>query len=152
MTHFPDLSPLYYHSGPLDSDEWNCPLLAIGWLDSEFTFQTGGTPKGLAAHIESLRNASWDSFPQYVFRGLHGCTLCNDGTYLSESCVKLFIPGDHKVYVAPGRIDHYIDHHNYQPPEEFLQTLVMCPDPKSPEYWAALKSSNGDDAIPLLMD
>jgi hypothetical protein len=37
----------------------------------------------------------------------------------------LFVPGSHQVYVAPSMIAHYIDSHEYQPPLEFQEALML---------------------------
>jgi hypothetical protein len=39
----------------------------------------------------------------------------------------LFIPGENCVYVASSMILHYIDVHDYEPPEVFWEAVMNAP-------------------------
>jgi hypothetical protein len=77
--------------------------------------------------------------------GLHNCSFCaaNDphSSELPASSSNLFIPGNSVVFVAPGRIDHYIEAHSYLPPKQFITAVLPCPDLHSDEYREALRVS-----------
>jgi hypothetical protein len=51
----------------------------------------------------------------------------------------IHVPAGDVEYNAPSLILHYIQHHGYQPPECFQTAVLECPEPGSPEYFAALK-------------
>ena len=153
MTYFKDLQPIRYHEGPHDADNWNRPLLAIGWLERSHEFTQGSCPNGVLLKISELRKPFRDAFPAYYFRGHHECTLCETpGNHLSDSHINLFIPGDNVIFDVPGRIDHYIESHQYLPPSEFIEALLSCPDPNTEAYALALYKSNGDHRPPLFTE
>jgi hypothetical protein len=51
----------------------------------------------------------------------------------------IFVPGDDVVYCAPSLILHYIRRHRYGPPLRFVEAVLNCPEPRSKEYYAAIK-------------
>jgi len=156
MAHFTDLSPCQYHSGPFDYLNWSCPLVAVGWLEHPNAFNSGEVPTHFASKLRALAEQAGEAFPEIQFRGLHDCSLCAfkvDGTSsLSGSHINLFIPGHHQVFVAPGRIDHYIEVHSYQPPFEFIDSVLSCPMPGSSEYRRRMTSANDGSESPLFLD
>jgi hypothetical protein len=131
------------------ADDWLCRLIAVGWLEYGKPYDTGDVNRNVIAKVRDLR----PEFAQVVplFRGLHSCSICEragDGRALLEgSHVNLFIPHQGFVFVAPGRVDHYIEAHRYLPPESFMASLLKCPSPLSVEYREAMRAANrGDDA------
>ena len=127
-----------------------CPLLAIGWLEDGYHFIAGVVAASHIDRIEKLRIGTRAAFPGQAFRGLHECTLCpaESDQILKGSDINLLIPGERCVYATPGRIDHYIERHGYQPPLEFLEALGSCPDPQSTEYKHKLMLANQGLPIP----
>jgi hypothetical protein len=51
------------------------------------------------------------------------------------------VPGSGVTYVAPEGIIHYVERHDYRPPDEFCAALLASPAVDSPEYFAALKAT-----------
>lgn len=147
MTFFPDLS----HCSYFPDLTWNRPFLAVGWLDAPHPYPKGrGITPATRERIAFLREASLPLMP--LFRGLHDCGLCEatgSSGILPGSNINLFIPGEGCIYCAPGRIDHHIEVHLYEPPEEFMRHLMTCPPPGTPEYLEALTDSNGGVAPPF---
>ena len=45
------------------------------------------------------------------------------------------------IYVAPELIAHYIDAHEYRPPDEFVESVLKCPRMSTKEYFKALRRS-----------
>jgi len=157
-TYFRDLDRCTY-SGPVCSDAgWSCPLRAVGWLDApHFLFRRGRFPKPLLEKLIQLRTRC--STLHGGFRGQHSCTLCLRNLRrfwmpdkLGDSQFNLFVPGRGEVFIAPGRIDHYIETHHYRPPAVFLDALEACPDPWSFGYYAALRDANDGVEPPLFRD
>jgi hypothetical protein len=60
------------------------------------------------------------------------------------------VPGNQVVFVAPGRVDHYISKHRYLPPAEFIAAVWACPNPCSPEYRKVLRAANADVEPPAM--
>ena len=81
-----------------------------------------------------------------AFGGFHECDLCR---FKSEACgtVNLFIPGNGVIYVCPELIVHYINAHEYVPPDEFCRAVDDCPPIGSDEYFDALRSCGGGSML-----
>ena len=149
MAYFKDFTPCTY----FDADDWLCRLMAIGWIEHGQPFPRGAVAGGVLERIAVLREEFGKAFPGQMFRGLHNCTLCvangNGYSPLDRSHINLFIPHRGFVFVAPGRVDHAIHAHGYQPPESFLQALMDCPSPLSDAFREAIRASNRGDDAPL---
>ena len=154
--HFEDLTPIRYHSGPCDAQEWLSPLLAVGWLEHPHPCSTGPSDGDILELLDRWVNSSWDYYSSYAFRGLHECSLCmatgrpSPGLLEIRSHLNLWIPGSSAIYLAPAMITHYIRDHGYRPPSEFVEAVLSCPEYGTPEYCSALRSANGDQQPPLL--
>lgn len=53
----------------------------------------------------------------------------------------LFLPGAGFLYIAPSLILHYIDAHQYAPPDEFIKAVLDCPPTRSQEYQKAIQAN-----------
>jgi hypothetical protein len=150
MTHFQDLDAVHYAGGPHDADNWNCPLLAIGWLERGKPFSTGTSSAAWIDKLLTLRNSFGEAFEAYSFRGWHECSICEtaSGT-LEESHVNLFIPGRGVIFLATGRVDHYMTAHGYAAPQAFIDAVMECPDPTTAAYAQVLFELNGGKRPPL---
>ena len=149
MTYFRDLDLVHYHYGPHSADYWQCPLLAIGWHEEE-PISTGHCPIHVVERLVELRHQFAEAFPEYSFRGLHACSLCGgDESTLRNSHINLFVPGGDVMYLATGRVDHYIAVHGYAPPSEFIDAVMDCPDPRSAQYAVAVLRINRGERPPL---
>lgn len=128
MAYFEDLSPYAY--GRAEPDQF---ILNIGWLSYENTYQTGTVDK---KKLDKLRILV--SEPINLSRGLYECEFCPpsiyekvDGHFVGKktrSCPsgngEIRVKGKNGIiYVAPTLITHYIEEHNYLPPEEFLNAI-----------------------------
>lgn len=49
------------------------------------------------------------------------------------------MPADGFLYVAPELILHYIERHQYLPPDDFCRAVLACPPCSSPAYLSAVK-------------
>lgn len=151
--YYDDLALCDYHAGPHHAREWHSPLRAIGWLEHPHPFPTGSIAPEFLETWQRLMAASWEHYPRYAFRGLHDCTLCaapdRELSMAVHSHENLWIPGNGVIYLAPGMITHYVRDHGYQPPAEFIEAVLRCPDYGSPAYCAALQAANGGHATPL---
>jgi hypothetical protein len=67
------------------------------------------------------------------------------GPHTSEFCKEfrasgnLGIPADGVLFVAPEMVAHYVEKHEYLPPPEFIQAVLMTPAPGTVEYAEAVR-------------
>ena len=119
MTWYRDLAPCpYFHLG-------KTKLKAVGWLARGHRFPTGQLDPEVREHLDGIIRIS----PVVVvYRGLHSCDFCPDrDPGFPGSFANYFIPGIDVVYAVPAMIRHYIDAHQYLPPEEFCEAVINCP-------------------------
>lgn len=149
MAYYQDFTPCTY----FDTDAWLCRLMAIGWIEHGRPFPRGPVDSRVAERIATLRREFGQAFPAIAFRGLHHCSLCEASgkglSPLEQSRFNLFVPHRGFVFVAPGRVDHAILAHGYQPPESFLQSLMDCPSPLSESFRQAIRAANRGEDAPL---
>ena len=139
MSHYTDLTPCDYF-GPVDGK-----LLAIGWLDVEHPFSKGAVTRELFTLLARLGTNAWQPF---LTAGRHPCGFCSfsggptsidlDDISVSMGITNIFIPADECTYVAPSLILHYIDAHEYAPPEVFQQAIRACPPMRTTSYLKAI--------------
>ena len=138
--YFADLSPYGYF--PRANAEDQPPVLNVGWLDAEHTYQTGDVPD---VFLERL----WEYCRIRVeaTRGLHECELCPkpepgwqvtraaETLWLGSAEIRVFAEG--AVFAAPNLVYHYVVDHHYLPPDEFVRAVLEGkPRPGSAEYAA----------------
>jgi hypothetical protein len=143
MTYYKDFTPCTY----VDANDWLCRLMAIGWIERGKRFPKGHSASLSVERIHLLREEFGRAFPSISFRGLHDCSLCM--ARLDQSHINLYIPHRGFVFVTPARVDHYIQEHQYLPPESFIEALLNCPSPLSEDYRIAIRASNRGIDAPL---
>ncbi len=149
MAYYKDLTVCRY----FPAESWLCRLISVGWIEFGKPYSKGRVSAEILNKLEVLRREFLMVFPEHKFRGLHQCTICEYECGCSEvldcSHVNLFLPFEGFVFVAPGRIDHYIEKHNYLPPESFLESVLKCPSPSSVEFRELIKVANRGYDAPL---
>jgi hypothetical protein len=142
MAYYKDFTVCGYFSG----GDWLCRLIAVGWVEQGRSFETGHVVAEVTEKLQVLREEFEQTFRRILFRGLHNCSICKvsspDRALLDRSHVNLFIPYRGFVFVAPGRIDHYIETHGYRPPESFMDAVLACPPPSGADYRELLTTAN----------
>src|SRR5215470_9027584 len=116
MTYIPDLSPYNYRAFPREPK-----LLAVGWLDSTIPY-----PKGSVAKSSISKLIRCAAQPVNLTRGFHVCQFCNTARSKGEIRV---VGANGIVYAAPVLISHYIEKHEYKPPDQFLEALETMAEP-----------------------
>ncbi len=122
MTYYEDLTPYSY-------SETEEKYLNVGWLSPEHAYVQGDPSDNL---IESLKELARS--PCNVFRGIHFCELCpsfdaaqeyvhRDGLFLGSGEIRIHSSRGVN-YAAPVMIVHYIEVHQYLPPEEFVRAAL----------------------------
>ena len=145
MTWYADLGPIDYFHVPEPS-----PLRAVGWLDGDHPFHTGPTT---GDDFERLCELLVEPWAPWAFAGAHPCELCAHtggpgslqfrGHHVQLGAQNVFVPAGSLLYVAPSLIVHYIDAHQYRPPEEFMAAVRACPPMRSMDYKRALLDAGG---------
>ncbi len=96
--------------------------LNVGWLaDQAFPdYPRGEVPEEFTARLRALVQE-----PMNLCRGAHVC-WCGVGQGRNEYFNgEIRVQGENgKVYAAPVGIAHYVEVHNYQPPQEFVDAVL----------------------------
>ena len=132
--YIPDLTPAEYSNDHLD----------VGWLEKGYDFTVGGVPDGFLDKIfeYSLR-------PAIASRGSHPCDFCEVQTFsmtvmhgkikknLGSNVIQV-VGKNGIVYMAPDLIYHYVEAHNYRPPQEFIDAVMESDPPRDKSRWERL--------------
>jgi hypothetical protein len=128
---------------PAIDDTFN--LRAVGWLERGHDYARGEVSDELMAALIHLLADPWQPF---VYAGVHRCSFCRftggpgsvgfGSVTASVGNTNLFVPGKDVVYVPP-LIAHYMDAHDYAPPEQFQQAVLACPAMRSLTYLKAIR-------------
>ena len=146
--YFRDLELCTYGRGAKSPEAWNVPLLAIGWLDSDFEFETGQVDCDIIDRVKPFQRETRDAFPMYTYRGLHECSLCRSGWAargIDGSHITFFIPGRECVYMFSGGLWHYLEMHSCVPPEEFIVAVTSSPTPSTDDCHSSMIAANRGD-------
>jgi hypothetical protein len=125
---------------------------AIGWLEEGREFKRGKTDPRFVHKLVLLLG---EPNPLEHSADPHFCTLCAFSRGPSEFHLfqspgmpsvpmgnrNLFLPGSGFLYIAPSLILHYIDAHQYAPPEDFVKAVLECPPTRSKEYQEAVQAN-----------
>jgi hypothetical protein len=147
MSWFDDLSPCDYFGS---THAARCK--AVGWLEDGRDFRRG---KADPRFVHKLVLLFGEPNPLERLTDPHYCSLCAFSRGPSEFHLfqspgmpsvpmgnrNLFVPGDGFLYIAPSLVLHYIDAHQYLPPEEFIKAVLECPPIRSQEYQKAVHSN-----------
>ena len=137
MTHYADLQPCGYFCV-----DFAFGLQAIGWLDKDYPYYRGPVSPDFVSALKALLVDPWQPF---VFGGFHRCQFCRisggpstfpgiAGAEILLGGNNLFVPGDGFLYVAPSTIIHYMDAHEYSPPNHFQDAVLTCPEMRTMQY------------------
>ncbi|GAA4448432.1 hypothetical protein [Novipirellula rosea] len=136
MAHYADLAPCDYFTSDHDGK-----LVAVGWLARGHEFSRGDVDSDLVTRIHQLLVNPWQPC---VAMGPHPCDFCRvsggpgqitmDTISATLGVSNLFVPADNRLFVAPSLILHYIDAHDYSPPQDFCDAVMACPEMRSIDY------------------
>ena len=111
--------------------------VAVGWLHPEHPFSRAEVPPAFLAKLKGcaeLWGESIDALNWGAAGGYHTCEFCGkawgSGTF--------GVPAGGRLFYVPEMIAHYVEHHEYAPPAEFVAAVMACPLPGTPEYAAAV--------------
>jgi hypothetical protein len=140
-----DLEP--YYGCPADAALGLDPL-GVGWLQRGQAYPTGLVSEPFLA---ALLPFCYDDYVVCAVSVARRCPLCNevpppierDGHNAHPGTGEIRVLGETEIYAAPDLILHYISTHNYQPPEEFVQAVLLGPPAGAPEHRALVRTLNG---------
>ena len=108
---YDDLSPYRYSAQPTGLPG----VFNVGWLSSRVPISQGDVAAAVKQKLARLSDP-----PVILYRGSHLCDFCQQFYGNGE----IWIPGDDgRVYASPSMLVHYIEKHNYLPPESFIEAL-----------------------------
>jgi hypothetical protein len=110
---------------------------AVGWLSADHPYRRGAVPAEFVARLQAfvgLANRSADALYFPAFGGFHTCELCED----VHDSRNFGVPAGAVLYVAPGMVAHYVEHHGYCPPDEFIAAILASPLPGTEAYRSAV--------------
>lgn len=145
MAFYEDLAPCDYF-GP----EFAAGLRAVGWLEEGKPWRRGKVEARLVHKLALLLSEPWEHERP---ADPHACSLCpfTGGPVefrLARSAGmpavplgnrNLYVPGAGVLYVVPSLVLHYMDAHEYAPPEAFTEALWACPPVRSKDYGEAVR-------------
>lgn len=126
MTVYRDLTKYSHMVEPYEFDN----VLNVGWIDPRGSFPIGVVSAPIK---EALLNIAFGRFAAKPVvepnRAPPVCPACGgavrierEGRILTDS--ELWIPAEGKTYASPILVIHYIEAHNYLPPQEFLDAIA----------------------------
>jgi len=129
-------------------------LIAVGWLAQGEPYSRGPISKEFVDALLSLLGDPWQPF--YLL-GWHCCEFCRISggpatlrlrkpddlvkradLSVSLGTLNLFVPHEGNIFVSPSLIAHYVDAHEYAPPEIYQTAVLRCPPMRSIEYLKAI--------------
>ncbi len=134
MTHYADLAECtYFPRGAFEGTR----LVAVGWLDRKMPFATGDLDPAFADRLDD-----WNRKQRFgIFLGSHDCNLVGCSAPRPRDTGEILVPhrDPDTLYVMPTLAIHYVRHHRYRPPQEFVDAVLATPDEKIPQIVLALK-------------
>lgn len=104
--YFKDLQKVERHFGVI--------MVKVGWLDKGQPYTKGVAPKEF---VEKMKN-----IPLTIHtKGWHDCPFCGRAKSYSQYVIKI---SGKTYYDIPEMIVHYMEEHDYLPPQEFIDSVM----------------------------
>jgi hypothetical protein len=106
---------------------------AVGWLAGSMPYVQGQVSAECIARIEQyarLWEASTRALKWAATCGPHTCEFC--GQFHAGG--NFGVPSNGLLYVCPDMIAHYVRVHEYLPPQEFIDAVLVAPLPGTEDY------------------
>lgn len=117
MTYFADLTPYAYFPAHAAGE------INVGWLDTSYPFPTGVTSPDFRVHLTRLCATQM----AMLTRGFHCCPFCPERVANGSAEIRVVGPSG-TIYAAPQLIGHYVEVHDYLPPEDFISGVMNTPE------------------------
>lgn len=119
-----------------DMEDLRGNWIAVGWLHPDHEYPRGPVPADFLPKLREIVGRWGESASALgcgYRMGLHTCEFCErfhrGGTF--------GVPYGDRLFYVPEMIVHYIEQHGYSPPSDFIEAVLACPLPGTPEYEAA---------------
>ena len=106
---------MYFKDLEIVNDHFDIKLIKIGWLDENHVFNIGTCPLKFLKKLKKIE-------PRLKSFGWHNCPFCDKNK--GSNRIILQVEDTHKYYDVPDMIVHYIEEHNYLPPQEFIDFIL----------------------------
>jgi hypothetical protein len=106
---------------------------AVGWLHPGHPYTRGKVAAEFLARLKEFirrQSLSGNHFCFPGFGGYYTCEFCGNAGGIGN----LGLPRDDILFVFPEMIVHYIEAHEYKPPDEFITALMRSPFPDTEEF------------------
>lgn len=105
------------------------PILHVGWLGTWRPHPRGATPAAFLERLSQLCAA-----PSLRYRGIFWCRqgLCTLRRQSACGAGEIVVVGKAHVFLAPSLVAHYVQHHDYRPPEAFIDAVLSASGPRRP--------------------
>jgi len=113
------------------------PTIAIGWLENGKPYSIGKTPKEA---VETIYKFNKTDGMYYRFLGYHECDFC-DFVNIELGATTILIAYQDKVYACPALIIHYMEKHQYLPPDEFIEAVLNYDHQFAMEYFKKIREN-----------
>ncbi|MFV5991379.1 hypothetical protein ACNPQM_02655 [Streptomyces sp. NPDC056231] len=129
MTYYADLTPYtYFAHNPQGGSAglWRgVSVVNVGWLARGRRYPKGVAPAGL---VETLKHMRRTHRAQQT-RGLHSCPWCAYRLFgaradCPQGSAEIRVMGREIAYAAPELISHYVEGHDYLPPDNFVEAVL----------------------------
>jgi hypothetical protein len=131
MTYFPDM-------GTATMIDVGNHIRAVGWLHADRPFSQGPPPPDFVTRLREFAQLWWPSTEALgwgLFMGGHRCEFCHN----FGAGGNFGVPDGDLLFAAPEMIAHYVEHHQYCPPNPFIVAVLNSPLPDTPEYRKAVE-------------
>jgi hypothetical protein len=111
--------------------------VAVGWLQPDHPFPRATLPTEFVSRIQDFARrwgSSVAALGWCVAGGIHTCEFCDK----ARASGTFGVPAGNRIFYVPEMIAHYVEHHQYAPPAEFVTAVMDCPLPDTPEYRLAV--------------
>jgi len=90
--------------------------IKVAWLDDGQPYDKGEVPSDFLDKLKKIE-------PRIYTKGWHTCPFCRGETSSTQFMIP--VEGEDKTfYDVPEMIIHYIEVHNYLPPQEFIDAVM----------------------------
>jgi hypothetical protein len=116
-----------------DMKETEPRWFAVGWLHPDHPFPSRALPPEVVERISEFSQLwfeSVDALGLPITMGYHTCEFCG----VAEGSGMFAVPAHDRIFHCPEMIAHYVEHHQYGPPEAFIKAIMKCPLPGTPAY------------------
>jgi hypothetical protein len=98
-------------------------LYMWGWLGDSVPTKSWRDPVERKRFLDRLKSLS----SQCHYMGSHHCEMCEEDRkdyWANTFCGSTYVKHKGIVYSAPYRVEHYIEKHDYRPPDEVIEAIL----------------------------